>query len=51
MSGDYLETTTKFYAVTTTTKYLYYRFYGVLGEPTNPGLSYFQIYTVDDILN
>jgi len=38
---DYLGNTTKFYTLKRVSdKYLYYRFDGVIGEPTNPGLSY-----------
>jgi len=49
--GDYLGNITKFYTLKTVSdKYLYYRFFGVNGEPTNPGLSYMQIYSIDDLL-
>ena len=48
---DYLGNITKFYTLKTIAdKYLYYRFYGLNGELTNPGLSYMQIYSVDDLL-
>jgi hypothetical protein len=48
---DYLGNKTKFYTLATgSAKYLYFRFYGVYGEPTNPGLSYMQIYSIDDLL-
>lgn len=48
---DHLGNRTKFYILQIiSNKYLYYRFYGVNGELTNPGLSYMQIYTVDDLL-
>ena len=48
---DYLGNRTKFYTLETVSdKYLYYRFFGVNGEPTNPGLSYMQIYSIDDLL-
>ena len=48
---DYLGNRTKFYTLKAASdKYLYYRFYGVNGEPTNPGLSYMQIYSVDELL-
>jgi len=50
-TGDYLGNTTKHYTLThDQAKYLYYRFYGVQGEPTNPGLSYLQIYSIDELL-
>ena len=50
-TGDYLGNTTKHYTLThDQAKYLYYRFYGVQGEPTNPGLSYMQIYSIDELL-
>ena len=49
--GDYLGNRTKFYHLKIVSeKYLYYRFFGVNGEPTNPGLSYMQIYSIDDLL-
>ena len=49
---DYLGNRTKFYTLKTwsANKYLYYRFYGVNGEPTSPGLSYMQIYSIGDLL-
>ena len=48
---DYLGNRIKLYALKASgNKYLYYRFYGVNGEPTNPGLSYMQIYSIDDLL-
>ena len=51
-TDDYLGNRNKFYILKTWTanKYLYYRFYGLNGEPTNPGLSYMQIYSIDDLL-
>ena len=51
VTGDYLGNITKFYTLTLgSATYLYYRFYGVQAEPTNPGLSHMQIYSVDDLL-
>ena len=50
-TDDYIGNKTKFYTLKSMSdKYLYYRFVGVVGEPTNPGLSYMQIYSVDDLL-
>ena len=48
-TGDYLGSTMKTYILAPTAPYLYYIFYGVQSEPTNPGLSHLQIYTVDSL--
>ena len=49
--GDYLGNKIKFYTLKNVTdKYTNYRFYGLNGEPTNPGLSYMQIYSIDDLI-
>ncbi len=48
---DELGNVTKFYTLASPgPKCLYYRFYGVKAESTNPGLSYMQIYSVDDLI-
>jgi hypothetical protein len=50
-NGDYLGNTTKFYTLAIPSeKYLYYRFHGLKAEPNNPGLSYIQIYSVDELI-
>ena len=50
--NDMLGYETKFYNVSIeSTKYLYYRFFGVLGETGSPRLSYMQIYSLDYITN
>jgi hypothetical protein len=50
-TGGYLGSTMKTYFLTEPSEpFLYYRFYGIKGEPTNPGLSHLQIYTVDDLV-
>ena len=50
-TNEYLGSTIKTSVLNNPSKpFLYYRFYGVQGEPTNPGLSHLQIYTVDDLV-
>jgi len=49
--GDYLGSSIKTYILNVLSEpFLYYRFYGMRGESTNPGLSHLQIYTVDDMV-
>jgi hypothetical protein len=50
-TGEYLDSTIKTYTLSAPSeRFLYYRFYGLQGESTNPGLSHLQIYTVDEIM-
>jgi hypothetical protein len=49
--GEYLGSSIKTYILNVPSEpFLYYRFYGIRGESTNPGLSHLQIYTVDDLI-
>jgi len=49
-TGEYLDSTTKLYILSKPSDaFLYYRFFGVSYQGTNPGLSHLQIYTVDEI--
>ena len=50
-TGEYLGSRIKTYVLSEPSEaFFYYRFYGVQGEPTNPGLSHLQIYSVDDLV-
>ena len=50
-TGEYLGSRIKTYVLSEPSEaFMYYRFYGVQGEPTNPGLSHLQIYSVDDLV-
>lgn len=52
-TSNYLGNKTKIYKLEPgmNNKYIYYRFYGIKSEPTNPGLSYMQIYSIDNLHN
>ena len=50
VKGEYLDSTMKSYILSKPSdSFLYYRFFGVSYQGTNPGLSHLQIYTVDEI--
>jgi len=50
-AGEYIGSTIKTCVLNIpSVTFLYYRFYGMRGEATNPGLSHLQIYTVDDLV-